>query len=515
VEEGGFVATTNSDKLPNGKVKGTIVVRVAPDRLDALVAKLRALGDLKSQNLAAQDITKQYTDLESQFRAAKAMEDRLLDMIKNGNGAIKELLAAEKELGVWREKIEKVQGEINYYNNLVSLSTLSVTMFEKDISTSASLCETEMVDMGVESDDVEKARAEAIKAIDEAKGRIIESTLKQFDAGQLAARIVAEVPPQQAGSVSDRLKQLGKIARLDIQRATSTPNNTTLAPGSRIERKDTRIIVSLYNLANVAPRETTNLNIACDDVETTYRAILSRVVKAGGRVVSSNLSTQKSDQANAAIVFEVRLSDASSLLGDVKALGQVVRLTVTENPDTANVTTAKQGFSVQLLSVSQVPPREITSLTVESNDVDAAARSVASICQSVSGKLVDSSLSKEAGGRSTARFVIEVPMSQSDKTLDQIKSTGKVRAVQTTGNAQVPDGPLARQRVELTIVSPESIVSADSGLWASLRQALATSFAGLMWSLQLIVIGLCLVAPWALVIWGGWKVVRRRRTAVT
>jgi len=32
-----------------------------------------------------------------------------------------------------------------------------------------------------------------------------------------------------------------------------------------------------------------------------------------------------------------------------------------------------------------------------------------------------------------------------------------------------------------------------------------------MWSLQLIVMGLCLVAPWVLLIWGGVKVLKRSR----
>src|SRR5205807_4780435 len=59
IEEGGYIATTNSEKLTNGKVKGTLVVRIPPDHLDTLVLKLRALGDLKRQNLTAQDVTKQ------------------------------------------------------------------------------------------------------------------------------------------------------------------------------------------------------------------------------------------------------------------------------------------------------------------------------------------------------------------------------------------------------------------------------------------------------------------------
>jgi hypothetical protein len=38
---GAFVATVNSEKLPNGKVKGSITVRTPPDHLDALVLDLR------------------------------------------------------------------------------------------------------------------------------------------------------------------------------------------------------------------------------------------------------------------------------------------------------------------------------------------------------------------------------------------------------------------------------------------------------------------------------------------
>ena len=47
--------------------------------------------------------------------------------------AIKQLLEAEKELGVWRTKIEEFEGEIRYYSNLVSLSTLTITLAEKEI----------------------------------------------------------------------------------------------------------------------------------------------------------------------------------------------------------------------------------------------------------------------------------------------------------------------------------------------------------------------------------------------
>src|SRR5262249_21780356 len=62
--KGAFVGTVNSDKLANGKVKGSVVVRVPPESLDSLVLDLRKelgkSGELKGQRIGAQDITKQY-----------------------------------------------------------------------------------------------------------------------------------------------------------------------------------------------------------------------------------------------------------------------------------------------------------------------------------------------------------------------------------------------------------------------------------------------------------------------
>jgi hypothetical protein len=588
--------------------------------------KLRALGDLKRQNLTAQDVTKQYTDLESELRAARAMESRLLEVIKTGKGEIKDLLEAEKELGNVRGKLEKIQGEMSYYNNLVALSTLQVTMFEKDIQQAASLTETETADMGVETEDVEKARGETIKAIDEVKGRIVESQLKQFDGGQLNGRVVAEVSPERAGQVIDRIKQLGKVARLDVQRQTITANGSpapTVAvnaggPTPRVERRDTRIVASFYNLANLSPRTTTNVSLACADLEQAYRTTIARALKSdGARVVSSNINRQQNGQTGqdeATVTFEVKSGDADAVLNDVKSGGEVMRVETTENTDTAKVTTARRAFVVQLVPFAgarprqvttrnlaaadvaksfaalietarkanarvvvskleqnsgqptsawldlelrrenaaaidaaigaagdvvggsvevasdqqatleskvqykiglapadQLPPRERTVLTVENRDVEAAVAAMAQATISAGGRVVDSNVAKEPSGRTTARLILDLPIDKSASIVDRARESGVVRVSQTAKNQTVPAGALARSRVELTLTSPERIVEEGRGVGSTLRNGLATSVAGLMWSLQLIVIGLCLVAPWALMVWAGWKLLRRWR----
>jgi hypothetical protein len=322
---------------------------------------------------------------------------------------------------------------------------------------------------------------------------------------------VAEVAPDQAGVIVDRLRQLGKIARLDIQRKQTNPQNATTPAPAHVEQAPTRLIISMYNLANVAPRLTTNLNIAGDDVEGVYRAVLARIGKSNGRVLSSSMNRQDATQATGSIQFEVKAAEADAVLNDVRAAGQVLQMSVTENPDTANVTTAKQAFTVQIIPATAVPARETRTLSVQTADVERVMQNLASSANGAGGRIIESSLSQDPAGRQVARLSVEVPLAKVDQLVDEARKDGKVRTAESTKNPQVPEGPLARARLNLTIGSGEGIVSAEHGFWDSIREGLSTSVKGLLWSLQLIVIGLCLIGPWVLLIWGGWRFARRKK----
>jgi hypothetical protein len=70
--------------------------------------------------------------------------------------------------------------------------------------------------------------------------------------------------------------------------------------------------------------------------------------------------------------------------------------------------------------------------------------------------------------------------------------------------------------VDVTLANEDMIVESGQGLGSRIREGLRTSAAGLLWSVQLIVVGLFLVAPWALIMWFVWRLVRRgRRKAAT
>jgi hypothetical protein len=427
VEEKGFVGTINSDKLPNGKMRGTIVVRVPPDRLDTLILKLRALGDLKGQRIGSQDVTKQYTDVESRLRAARAMEGRLLDIIKSGKGEIKDLLAAEKELGTWRTKIEEMEGEIRYFNNLVSLSTLTITLTEREIRSPFGISETERIELGIEVEDVDKSHREAQLAITDAKGRITKSELKQQSPGQYQAVIEFDVAPGAAGALRDRLRQLGEVTRLDIGRSQSKEGGSGVPLDNvKVKQQDVHFSVSLYNITNVAPRETVVLDLACVDAEASYREMLTRVQKVAGRILTNKLDRQRNDQTIGTIQFEVKTADADGVLADLKGAGEVIHLTLTENPDTQNSTRSKRGFQVQFLALGRVGARETAIIQLATRDVPATYQALLDAVAQAKGRIINANLDEQVKQNVSGFLEFEVRRTEEGGINTALKTAGDV-----------------------------------------------------------------------------------------
>jgi anti-sigma factor RsiW len=460
--QGGYVDTVNSDKLPNGKVKGSVVVRVPPQHLDSLILDLRKElgkgGELKTLHVGSEDITKQYTDLESRLRAARTMEERLLQIIKTGKGEIKDLLNAEKELGVWRTRVEELQGELNYYANRVSLSTLTISLYEKEIRAPAALVEIERVQMGIEVEDVDKAQQQVLKEVAASKGRVTKSELRQQAAGQFNAVMSFEVPPDAAGPLRDHLRQLGTVARLEVDRLQQSEDGSG-RPQTVIKsrRNDTQFFLSLYNVANVAPRETIHLSIASADVESAYRAVVTRVQKSSGRVVASNLNRQKNEQTSGTIQFEVKSAEADALLRELKDTGEVLRVQFTENPDTANVTRSKRGFDVQLLAFGLVLPRETARLEAATKDVPDAYRRLQEAIATIKVRVLTAQLNEQ--DREDLKAQLEFDLRRADQpAIDAVlEKIGDVYARTVTRAADADNILESRLRMQIALVNAARI----------------------------------------------------------
>jgi hypothetical protein len=378
-----------------------------------MLVKLRTIGDLKTQRIGSKDVGKEFTDTESMLKANRAMEQRFLDIIKSGKGEIKDLIQAEKQLGEYRERIEKLEGELRYFNNQIALSTLTITLTEHEIRAAAGITETAHINLGIEVEDVEKAQQEAHAAITEGKGRILKSELKQNGPGMYEAVIKFQVAPEVVGTLRERLQKLGVLTRQDVGRKYEAVGGTDRIPDIKVKREDVVVSLSLFNLANFAPRERVELQLACVDAEAVYRSVLERARKASGRIVTQVIDRQPNDQTQGTVRFEVKTADAEAVLADLKGLGDVMRLQVVENvnpqaTNTDHLTRSKRGFVVQIQALGTTMARETAVIQVASRDVPASYSALKAAAAKSKARLLNASLNEQDRQNVSAQVDFEI-----------------------------------------------------------------------------------------------------------
>ncbi|HEY8090725.1 MAG TPA: DUF4349 domain-containing protein, partial [Polyangiaceae bacterium] len=74
----------------------SVTVRVPRPRFDDALARIEKLGDVLHRNVAAEDVTDEYVDLELRLKNARAMRDQLAQLLHGA--AVKDAVEIEKEL---------------------------------------------------------------------------------------------------------------------------------------------------------------------------------------------------------------------------------------------------------------------------------------------------------------------------------------------------------------------------------------------------------------------------------
>ena len=131
---GGFVVTADmyQQSLSNGsKVpQVNMSIRVPVERLAEALATIKneTTQPIISENQSSQDVTADYTDLNSRLVNAQAAEKQLQQIM---DSAVKteDVLSVYSQLVSVREQIELIKGQMKYYEQSAALSSISVQLF--------------------------------------------------------------------------------------------------------------------------------------------------------------------------------------------------------------------------------------------------------------------------------------------------------------------------------------------------------------------------------------------------
>jgi hypothetical protein len=128
---GGYVVNSNS-WYQEEQLRARLTIRVPAGEFDAAMARLKDLAiRVENRNVSTQDVTEEYTDLDSQLRNLEATETELLELlteVRERTSKAEDVLAVYREISNIRGQIEQVKGRMQYLEKMTAMATINVEL---------------------------------------------------------------------------------------------------------------------------------------------------------------------------------------------------------------------------------------------------------------------------------------------------------------------------------------------------------------------------------------------------
>jgi len=128
----GFVQSSNIYESETGAKSGTVIIRVPVASFEAAFAEIKTLAtQVVSESVSGQDVTEEYVDLQSRLKNKRAEEAQYLDILKQAY-TVEDILMVTERLSWVRQEIERLEGRLNYLENLTDMSTITTFISEEE-----------------------------------------------------------------------------------------------------------------------------------------------------------------------------------------------------------------------------------------------------------------------------------------------------------------------------------------------------------------------------------------------
>ena len=230
---GGFVGQLSSSGGPE-RQQSTMTIRVPQAEFFTALEHIKSLGKVRSENVGSEDVTERFIDLEARLRNALREEESLLSLLDKAN-QVSEILSIERELSRVRSDIERAQGQLNFLERRVDLSTITVSLFPPD----AEVAEPPSGSLTIEVSDVSRS-VEGIKALVSGVGGELDRVFVAVRDGKESSDVTLRVFSKDFKQVLSSVEAHGKVRDKEI-RETTVPVEAEATPPSK---PDARIDIS-------------------------------------------------------------------------------------------------------------------------------------------------------------------------------------------------------------------------------------------------------------------------------
>jgi len=102
-----------------------IIAKIPSDKFDSFLNETSKIGKVISKTVSADDVTRNYYDLEGRLKNKKAYQSWLRDQYAKAR-TIDDVLKFSRELNTVTESIESVEGDFKNLSNLIEFSTINL-----------------------------------------------------------------------------------------------------------------------------------------------------------------------------------------------------------------------------------------------------------------------------------------------------------------------------------------------------------------------------------------------------
>src|SRR5215467_2567661 len=255
------------------------------------------------------------------------MEQRLIDMLKTKTGKVSDLLQVEKELGRVREEIEKMQGQLKYWDSQMQFATVAISLAEKDMEEPAAFLLKERAQLALYAPDVEKIYND-VKSLASPKVQITNAQLNRDYSGRISAQLSMLIAPEESDAVIGKVKSLGRVENFQTQTQRIAQDGTGMSENARTKRDKVELNISVSREEQEQAFQQTSLRIRTSSVDEKAKELRSLTEKQGGRIRNSSFSSDPNGREVASVSLRVPMKNYPALMQSLNSLGRVEDVSV-------------------------------------------------------------------------------------------------------------------------------------------------------------------------------------------
>ena len=106
-----------------------LVLRIPAEKLDDFVGGVKDASNVRTFSESTEDITLQYTDMDTHIKALREELDALFSMMEQAT-SMKDILSIQSQITDVRYEIESYESQLRVYDNQVTYSTIYLDLYE-------------------------------------------------------------------------------------------------------------------------------------------------------------------------------------------------------------------------------------------------------------------------------------------------------------------------------------------------------------------------------------------------